>query len=189
MAFFLLALGVALPAHAGMEVFAKGTVSKTMLSEDAYIVSFSAATGIAFQLLPRIRVEARYTNSSSLQNELVIQNIATLNDVMTETVIYSAGLDFDILGQKSAFQPFLYLGGGYVQSRRSYYVTAVSTTESSYMLEPVRTGVSVNAGAGFRIAIARALALELEAFAYAVDVHTPNPLINLFGSAGIRIFL
>jgi hypothetical protein len=187
--FFLLGAALCGQAHAAFEVFAKGSLSKNHIDTDKYILSLSASTGMAITLLPRVRLEGRYTNTSSLQNVLVIDDVATLNDVMTQTTIYSVGIDLDILGQQSTFQPFIYVGVGYVETKRSYYVTVPSAPAAYYLQEPVRTGISGNLGAGFRISVARALAFEVEAFAYGVDIHKPNPLINLFGSVGIRIFL
>jgi hypothetical protein len=186
-------LGVVSPSHASvMELFARGSISKNFLTSTSYIISVSGATGIAFTLIPRIRLEGRYTNASSLQNQLSLTSgtvTGTLNDIMTQTSIYSVGVDFDLMGQRSAFQPFIYLGVGYVETSRSYYFLDASGTASVYLKDPTRTGVSANVGLGFRLRVADAFALEAEAFAYGVDVHKPNPLINVFGSVGIRVFL
>ncbi len=175
-----------------LELFARGSVSKNFLTSSSYIVSVSGAAGIAFTLIPRIRLEGRYTNASSLQNQLSITSgsiTGTLNDIMTQTAIYSVGIDFDLMGQKSAFQPFIYLGAGYVETSRSYYFLDSGGSTSVYLKDPTRTGLSANVGLGFRLRIVDAFALEAEAFAYAVDVNRPNPLINVFGSVGIRIFI
>jgi hypothetical protein len=175
-----------------MELFARGSVSKNFLTSSSYIVSVSGAAGIALTLIPRIRLEGRYTNASSLQNQLSITSgsiTGTLNDIMTQTAIYSVGVDFDLLGQKSSFQPFIYLGAGYVETSRSYYFLESGSSTSVYLKDPTRTGLSANVGLGFRLRIVDAFALEAEAFAYAVDINRPNPLINVFGSVGIRIFI
>lgn len=191
--FVFLTLFPVASAHASvMELFARGSVSKNFLTSSSYIVSVSGAAGIAFTLIPRVRLEGRYTNASSLQNQLSITSgsiTGTLNDIMTQTAIYSVGIDFDLLGQKSAFQPFIYLGAGYVETSRSYYFLESGGSTSVYLKDPTRTGLSANVGLGFRLRIVDAFALEAEAFAYAVDVNRPNPLINVFGSVGIRIFI
>jgi hypothetical protein len=175
-----------------LELFARGSISKNYFTATSYIVSVSGATGVAFTLIPRIRLEGRYTNSSSLQNQLTVSSgsiSGTLNDIMTQTSIYSVGVDFDLLGQQSAFQPFIYLGAGYVVTERSYYFLDSGGTTSIFLKDPVQTGISANVGLGFRLRIANAIALEVEAFAYGVNVHLPRPLINVFGTAGIRIFI
>lgn len=190
-------LGLFMPAgsHAaasGMELFARGSVSKNFLSQSSYVLSVSAATGVAFTIIPRVRLEARYTNASSLQNLMTIASAGfsgALHDVMTQTSIYSLGLDFDLMGQQSSFQPFIYVGAGYVQTERSYYVLPAGSPTSVYLKEPTQKGVSGNLGLGFRIRIAAAFAFEVEAFAYAIDIDKPNPLVNIFGSAGVRLFL
>lgn len=176
------------PALATFEVFAKGSVSKNHVDSNNYILSLSAMTGIAVTIIPRVRIEGRFTNTSSMQNYLPIRDVATLTDVMTETSIYSVGVDFDVLGNQSSFQPFVYVGVGYVESKRSYYVTLTGSTDAFYAQDPVQTGISGNLGAGFRVSVARAIAFEVEAFAYAVNIHKPDPLVNLFGSVGIRLF-
>lgn len=188
-AFALMACPVAFAN--GMEIFAKGSVSKNFIDRDTYTISVSATAGVAFTLIPRVRLEGRYTNISSLQNKLDIGQpvvLGTINDMKTQTAIYSLGIDIDILGEKSTFQPFIYLGGGYLVTERSYYFTPVSGTATLYA-DPRRDGFSGNVGAGFRIRLMRSLAFEVEVFGYAMDVDQPNPLINLFGTVGIRIFI
>jgi hypothetical protein len=37
--------------------------------------------------------------------------------------------------------------------------------------------------------LARALAFEVECFGYGTDISKPNPLVNLYGNVGIRIFI
>lgn len=186
---FLLVL--ARPASA-VDVFGKGSVSKNYLSADKNTVSVSLTGGMAFSLFSSVRVEARYTNISTLQNKLDIVTtsvIGTLSDIKTETAIYSIGLDIDFLGEKSVFQPFIFLGMGYIETNRSYYFTDTASSVSDYYAEPKQTGISANCGLGFRLRLAKRLALELELFAYAVDIDKPNPLPNLYGTAGVRIFI
>lgn len=174
------------------ELFAKGSASKNNLSEDKYTISVSASTGIAITLIPRVRIEGRYTNTSSLQNKLEVRSnslIGTLNDIKTQTTIYSVGIDLDLLGPKSALQPFIYLGAGYVETERSSYFVLDGSESSTYFKEPKQLGVSANVGAGVRVRIADAFALELELFGYGVDIHKPNPLLNLYATAGVRLFI
>jgi hypothetical protein len=193
MLWMALAIGLcSQPAHATLELFARGSVSKNYFNSDSYIVSVSAATGLALTLFQGIRLEGRYTNATSLQNSLAINAgtfTGTLNDVLTQTAIYSVGVDFDLLGPRSEFQPFLYVGVGYLVTERSYYVMDSTASASVFFKEPIRTGVTGNLGAGFRIRLANSFAFEVEAFAYGVDIHKPNPLINVFGSVGVRIFM
>lgn len=192
LALILLLLGCVPAAHAGVEIFAKGSVSKNNISADTYTVSVSATTGFALELIPRVRLEARYTNVSSLQNKLEVMGasvVGTLNDIKTQTTIYSLGLDIDILGKKSAFQPFIFVGAGYLQTERSYYFTLANSVDSIYSQEPKQHGVSGNLGLGFRLQIAAAFAFEVEVFAYGVDIDKPNPLVNLYGTVGFRLFL
>ncbi|MFM8314396.1 MAG: hypothetical protein ACKOA8_08940, partial [Deltaproteobacteria bacterium] len=106
-----------------LEVFAKASASKNFTDEDRYTVSVSGATGLALLLIPQVRIEGRYTVVSSLQNRLDVGSpsvIATLNDIKTETNIYSVGLDIDLLSDKNSIQPFVFVGAGYIVSDRSY---------------------------------------------------------------------
>lgn len=191
---FCLALGLApRPLHAQfLELFAKGSVSKNYFNANSYIVSVTGATGLAITLFQGIRLEGRYTNATSLQNVMEINAGAiqgSLNDVLTQTAIYSLGIDFDLLGARSEFQPFLYVGVGYVTTDRSYYFLETGNPPSTYLRDPSRTGISGNLGVGFRLRIANAFAFEAEAFAYAVDIHKPNSLVNIFASVGVRLFM
>ncbi len=175
-----------------LEVFAKASASKNYTDHDRYTISVSGSTGLAILLIPQVRIEGRYTMVSSLQNRLDVGSpsvIATLNDIKTETNIYSVGLDIDILSEKYSIQPFVFLGAGYVESNRSYYVTPLGSSSASLINEPITQGISANVGAGIRIRIAKTIALEIEAYGYGLDPQNPNPLINLYGNAGIRIFM
>lgn len=177
---------------APIEVFAKGSVSKNNISADTNTISVSASTGFAFALFSRVRLEARYTNVSSLQNKLEVVGssvVGTLNDIKTQTSIYSVGLDIEFLNKKNAFQPFIYVGAGYLVTSRSYYFTLSGAADSVYFQEPKQNGISGNVGAGFRIQIAQSFAFEVEVFGYAVDIDKPKPLVNLYGTAGFRLYL
>jgi hypothetical protein len=184
-------IGSSAHAASGMEVFAKGSVSKSYIERDSYTVSVSATAGIAVTILPRIRVEGRYTNISSLQNRLNIGSptvVGTVSDMKTQTALYSLGIDIDILGDKAAVQPFIFVGIGYIVTERSYYYTPNGGT-ANYFAEPMSKKISGNGGAGFRVRLARSVAFEIELFGYAMDVDQPGPLINLYGTAGIRIYM
>jgi hypothetical protein len=192
-AWFLAGLALlSMPAHGALEIFAKGSVSKSNITSDTNTISVSASTGIAITLIPRVRLEARYTNVSSLQNKLEVKSttvVGTINDMKTQTTIYSLGLDIDILGKKSAFQPFIFVGAGYLQTDRSYYFTLAGETEAVYAQDPKQSGVSGNLGAGFRILLSNSFAFEVEVFAYGVDIDKPEPLVNLYGTVGFRLFM
>lgn len=184
----VLGLGLSCAAQAtAFEIFARGSISKNSINENSYVVSLNAATGVAFTLLPQIRLEARYTNNTSLQNYMALQSGA-IHDLRNQTSIYSVGVDLDIMGPQSTFRPFIYVGVGYVRTERNYYFLETGETEYLFFTEPVQTGISINAGAGFNLKISDVIALELEAFAYAIDAHTNHPLINMLGSAGIRLY-
>lgn len=175
-----------------VEVFAKGSASKSYITADKHTVSVSATGGLAVTLIPRVRIEGRCTNISSLQNRLEVVStsvLGTLSDIKTETMIYSVGLDIDILGSKSAFQPFIFVGAGYIETERSYYFTLEGDTDSSYHQEPREVGVSGNLGLGFRLQLARAFAFEVELFGYGIDIDKPRPLINLYGTVGVRLYI
>jgi hypothetical protein len=139
-----------------------------------------------------VRIEGRYTNISSLQNSMEIATATVtvnLNDVKTQTSIYSLGLDIEPFSDKFPFQPFLFIGAGYIETERSYYYRVTGDVDATFAREPKQKGVSANVGIGFRLRIARAVAFEIEMFGYGTDVDKPNPLVNLYGTAGIRIFL
>lgn len=172
-----------------IDLFGKGSVSKSYLAADSSTISVSLTGGIAFQLLPFIRVEGRYSNIATLQNKLSLETASvsgTLSDIHTQTTIYSGGLDIDFLSDKYIIQPFIYLGVGYIESERSYYFTLQGSNTSQYFSDPKQTGITGNAGAGFRIHFAKRFALELEAFGYATDLKSPN-LVNIYGTAGVRL--
>lgn len=177
-------------AHS-LEVFAKASASKNYSDRDSFTVSVTGATGLAVLLIPQVRVEGRYTLVSSLQNHI---NVATptfqgtLNDIKTQTNIYSVGLDIDILSDKHTIQPFIFLGAGYIETLRSYYIAEDGNPTSTYA-QSKDTGISTNVGAGFRIRIAKSVAFEVEAYGYGINIQKPNPLINLYANAGIRIYM
>lgn len=175
-----------------LELFAKASASKNYSAADKYTISVSASAGLAVALLSQIRVEGRYINISSLQNKVDVitsQFSGFLKDIKTQTKIYSLGFDIDLLGEKSVFQPFLFIGAGYFESDRSYFVVITDGTSSGLIRDSKQTGISANAGLGFKLRIARRLAFEVEVYGYSTEINKPNPLLNLFGSAGIRIYI
>lgn len=177
----------------GVELFGKGSVSKNYLSVDKSTISISVTGGLAIALFSSVRIEARYSNISSLQNKLDITEgntvLGTLSSIKTETLIYSLGLDITLAGEKSWIQPYIFVGAGYIETDRSYYYTPADNSSTTLNADPKQTGISVNGGAGFRLRVARTMALEVEVFGYGIDIHTSNPLINLYGTAGLRIYI
>jgi len=181
-----------LAAQGAVEVFAKGALSRNYISRDSWTISVSATTGIGLQIFPGVKLEGRYTNISALQNTLEVpasSTTITLSDFKTQTVIYSLGLDIDFLGETSPVQPFIFIGMGYIETERSYYWSETGSTQAQYAKEPKQLGVTGNLGLGIRIRIVRSLALELEGYAYGMNINKPNPLIDMYFNAGIRLFL
>lgn len=176
----------------GVDLFARGSVSRNSIDSEKWKISVSAIGGLAFRLSEQIRIEGRYTNISSLQNRLDIVSggaVGTLTDILTETEIYSLGVDIEILGKRSSFKPFIYLGGGYVITRQSYDYTPDGSTVATPFKEAEQKGFSGNVGLGIRWIIAKRLAIELEGFAYGTDFDKPKPLFNIYASAGLRLIL
>ena len=141
-------------------------------------------------LLPFVRLEARYSDTTALQNKMDVVNgsvLGTLTDINTQTRIVSVGLDIDLLGERSPFQPYIYAGVGYLETERSYSFTLSGSSTTNFHREPVKTGLSVNGGVGIRLRLAKQIALETEVFGYVTDIYDPRPLINLYGTAGVRI--
>jgi len=188
----MLLLMPALARGEAVEVFAKGSLSRNFISRDSWTISVSATTGIGMALFPGVKIEGRYTNISSLQNTLQVpltNTTVTLTDMKTQTVIYSAGLDISPFGESSPFQPFLFVGMGYIETERSYYLSETGSTVATYAKEPKQLGVTGNLGLGFRVRLARSLAFEVEAFAYGMNINKPSPLVDLYSTVGIRLFL
>lgn len=184
----LFGIGLTSRAHA-IDLFGKGSVSKSYLSSDSSTVSVSLTGGFAVALFPFVRVEARYSNIATLQNKISVETSSfsgLLTDINTQTSIYSVGLDFDFLSEKYIIQPFIFIGMGYIETERSYYFTLSGSNVSQYFADPKTTGITANGGAGLRIRFAKSFALELEVFGYAVDLKKPN-LANVYGTAGVRL--
>lgn len=173
-------------AHSA-EVFAKGNVSKSFVSSsgDSWVFTVAGSTGIAFLLFPQVRVEGRFMVRYSEQNKMTDSTNSPLwSDITTQTNIYSAGLDIDILSDKHAIQPFIYIGGGYIESMSNFTYVANGERYTSK-----KYGPSANGGLGFRVKLGKSVGFEVEAFGYAQDIHKKNPLIDWTGSVGIRFYL
>ncbi|MCB0404206.1 MAG: autotransporter domain-containing protein [Bdellovibrionales bacterium] len=176
----------------GADIFARGSISRNSIDTDKWKISVSAIGGLAFKVSEQIRIEARYTNISSLQNKLDITSggtVGTLTDILTETEIYSLGVDIELTGKNSRFKPFIYLGAGYVITKQTYDFTPAGSSVSTPFAEAEQKGVSGNLGLGVRWQIAKRLAIELEGFAYGTDFDKPQPLFNIYASAGLRFIL
>jgi len=175
-----------------VEVFANASYAKNYLASDSWTESVSGTVGLAVVLIPHLRLEGRYTNEESLQNLLVLATPSygfALQNIKTTTAIYSVGLDITFFGDTAAFQPYIYLGGGWVDNERSYYYQEPTTNSMVLAHDPSQAGISANAGIGLRLRIAQSIALELELYGYAENITTSQPLLNINGTAGIRIFI
>ncbi len=184
---------LALPVSAGaVEVFAKGSASRTMVSQDQWTISIKATGGFAFYLADGIRLEARYTNISSLQNKLEVADAGvsgTVSDILTETAIYSGGVNIDLFSRRARFRPYLYLGAGYAIAKRSYDFQLSTSPSKTYFEEPEQRGLSGNVGLGVDWEVAKSFAVELEVLSYITNFEDDKPLINLYGSLGVRLLL
>ena len=192
---FLLAL-LTLPfakAHAAghsMEIFAKVSASKKYLNKDSYIVDVTGSTGFGWMLFSQVRLEGRITIASQNQNKLDVASgsvVAHLENLISENTIYSLGFDIDLLPDKYSVQPFIYIGAGYIVTERSYDV--VDQGVRYPITEAKQTGISGNGGIGLRIKLNKSAAFEIEAFGYGQDIDQPSPLVNVFASAGLRLFM
>lgn len=173
----------------GAEVFAKGNVSKSFVSSsgNSYVFTVAGSTGLAFALFSQVRIEGRVMVRYSEQNQLPDN---TLKDIVTQTNIYSLGLDIDILNDKHTIQPYIYIGGGYIESMSNYTLNYDTTTYAKgTKFTDKKYGPSANGGIGFRVKIGRSCAFEVEGYAYAQDIDKPHPLIDWTGSVGIRFYL
>src|SRR6185437_11343508 len=106
------------------------------ISDNEFETSVSGSAGIAVILIPRVRIEGRYTNATTMQNQLSAPVGATnveLDNIMTETSIVSLGIDVDLFGDKYWIQPFIYVGAGYSITSRSYYVVTDPTQPATYI--------------------------------------------------------
>lgn len=110
--------------------------------------------------------------------------VVVWQDITTQTNIYSVGFDIDVLSDKHAIQPFIYLGAGYIESMSTYVSVSNSMKNTTK-----KYGPSANGGLGFRVKIGRSVAFEIEGFAYAQDFDKKSPLIDWTGSVGVRFFL
>lgn len=175
-------------AHS-FEVFGKGSYSKYYYDETQFEENMSGSTGIAITLIKGVRLEGRYTRIQKLENQIDV-NIngvaATLSNRSTRTIIYSLGIDIDLAGSRSQFQPYVSIGAGVLES--AYSFTVVEPVVQDISLSS-RQRMSGNVGLGFRWAIGRMAAIEIEGMAYATDIDKPKPIINSHITAGIRLYI
>lgn len=169
------------------QVFAKGSVTKTYHTADSFESRVSVSSGLAFELIPLVRIEGRYTTISSFQNKETLVGYGTITDDKSQSSIYSLGLDISFFGSKSSFQPFIFIGAGYVLTESEYTLTLLTGQNSKGYAR--LEGFTGNFGAGFRIRIARSMAIEIEVFAFTKNIDSSNPLFNLYGTAGVRLFI
>jgi len=169
----------------GFEVFAKGSYSKNNISADIISQSVTGTTGIAIGLGSAIRLEARMSLLESYQNRMELTNVDGqpwyATSIHTQSLNYTLGVDIDFLSDKSAFRPFIFIGAGYVENKRTYSFDGRDYQEK-------RFGVSGNGGLGFRVMLAKFIAFETEGLAVATGIDKPGPLIDYYLTFGIRLF-
>src|SRR3989338_2472042 len=134
---FLLSAAFLPKTHASVfELFAKGSYSKSYVTESEYTVRLEAATGLAVNIASQIRIEGRYINRGATQNKIEFTDessgvVYKLSDIKTQSTIYSLGLSIDFFDSKSAFQPFLFLGAGYLIAQQTYSLTVGNSSTST----------------------------------------------------------
>ncbi|MBI1862218.1 MAG: outer membrane beta-barrel protein [Deltaproteobacteria bacterium] len=184
---FLLALLAFAPSAQALELFAKGSYSKYYYDLSTWEENITGSGGLALGLTKGIRLEARSTYIQKLENQIEIivgGNPVNISSRTTKQLIYSLGVDVDLLGSKSSFQPYLYFGAGIIQ-----YATSYKMVDAADINSLVTQKYSGNVGLGFRWMLGRTMALELEAMGYATDIDKPQPLINTLITAGLRLFI
>ncbi len=170
----------------GFEIFAKGSYSKNNISADIISQSVTGTTGLAIGLGSSVRLEARMSLIEGYQNRMELTNVNGepwyATSIHTQSLNYTLGVDIDFLSDKSAFRPFIFIGAGYVENKRTYSFDA-------HDYEEKRFGVSGNGGLGFRVMLAKSIAFETEGLAVATGIDKPGPLIDYYLTFGIRLFL
>lgn len=184
-----LSLTLLSPAYGGMEIFGKASYSRTNLNSASYTQSIGGAVGMAFILVPQIRLETRYTLKHEYQNRNDLNSDLVLTNIKTQTGIYSVGLDISLFNDKSTFIPFIFVGAGYAQVTQTEDLTQFSTDTTVNIELPKRTGIAGQLGAGFRWRVAKSAALELEFYGYSIDPHKAGALWDIYGTAGIRFYI
>lgn len=184
--FFGTEIAVAKGSSIGFEIFAKGSYSKNNISADIFSQNVTGTTGLAIGLGSVIRLEARMSLLEGYQNRMELTNIENepvyATSIHTQSLNYTLGVDIDFLSEKSAFRPFIFIGAGYVENKRTYSVYG-------HNYEEKRFGVSGNGGLGFRVMLARFIAFETEGLAVATGIDKPGPLIDYYLTFGIRLFM
>ncbi len=162
------------------QVFGKGAYSKYYYDETQFEESISGSTGIAISIFKGVRIEGRYTRIQKFENQIDVNLNRT-----TKTVIFSLGMDIDLAGSRSSFQPYVSIGAGVLENAFTYRVV----DPGQDIVYKSRQRMSGNLGLGFRWAIGRFAAVEIEAMAYTTDIDKPKPIINSHITAGLRLFI
>jgi hypothetical protein len=183
--FVLLALQLfALPALAVIEVGATANYRKSVINEDNYQESLSYTGSISYYFWEMSALELSYTDGTAV---VVIQPSADESKFTITSSFYMAGADlvFTLAGRDSPFQPYIKLGGAYMEKKNVREVEGGATTEISS-----QAGIAPSAGLGFKIMLTKTFSIKVGVDAWTSPMKSgEDTTVDYAGRAGFSWFL
>ncbi len=174
----------ALPALAVIEVGATANYRKSVITEDNYQESESYTGSISYYFWEMSALELSYTRGAQ---RVVLKPSAQEAKFTITSTFYMAGADlvFTLGSRESAFQPYVKIGGAYIEKEIVREVEGGATTEI-----PGEFGVVPSAGLGFKIRLTKALSLKVGADAWTSPIKKgEDTTYDYAGRAGFSWFL
>jgi hypothetical protein len=170
--FFILMASV--HAQAGyFEIGGSGSYRKSSLDADHYTTFRSGTGSIAYYFWELSALELSYTKSR--------QDESTKDyEARYYTTFYGADLIFTLATKQSLFQPYIKVGGAYMDKTGSYKLIASNVT-----IIPEVKGWAPSAGLGFKIIVGEHIAIKVGIDAWSSPVSQDVVTYDYAGRVGL----
>ncbi len=171
-------------AHAGyLELGSSANYRRSTINSENYQESTSYTGSISYYFMESSALELSYTSGYS---KIVVTPGDITTQYVTETNFSLIGLDlvFSVGEREDVFQPYLKLGGAYIQKKIYRQLNGFSKDKIGE-----QSGTVPSAGLGFKLKISKTFSIKIGVDAWTSPLDEDPVTVDYAGRAGISWFL
>lgn len=172
-----------LSASAGyLELGASANYRRSTIDAGNYQESISYTGSVSYYFWESSAIELSYTDGYS---QIVVTPVAD-SKTITESQFSLAGLDmvFSFAGREAAFQPYLKIGGAYIQKTIYRQIEGFSKDKIGE-----QEGTVPSAGLGFKLNFTKTMSIKIGVDAWTSPLDEDPVIVDFAGRAGLSWFL
>ena len=171
-------------AHAGyLELGSSANYRRSTIDSENFQESISYTGSISYYFMQSSALELSYTSGYS---KIVVTPGDITTQYVTETDFSLTGLDlvFSVGGREDFFQPYLKLGGAYIQKKIYRQINGFSKDKIGE-----QSGTVPSAGLGFKMKISKTFSIKIGVDAWTSPLDEEPVTVDYAGRAGFSWFL